>query len=81
MVVEGVHVVPGHGARSEIEGALVVQMLSSSVSDEEVHAANFFVRDSPPRASGPSRSTCRTSARSARSRSSWSSGLGSRAGR
>jgi 2-phosphoglycerate kinase len=43
MVLEGVHIVPGM-VPPEIDGALVVQCVLG-VEQEEVHAANFFVRD------------------------------------
>src|SRR5438046_3047604 len=43
MVLEGVHLVPGM-LPPEIDGALVVQCVLG-VEHEEVHAANFFVRD------------------------------------
>jgi 2-phosphoglycerate kinase len=43
MVLEGVHLVPGM-LPPDIEGALVVPVILA-VEHEEVHAANFFVRD------------------------------------
>ena len=80
-VVEGVHVVPGLVTAEQHAGAVVVQLMLA-ITDEESHQAHFFARGADSgglRVDGPLPEA--GSARSAGSRSTWSRGPRSRAGR
>ena len=44
LVLEGVHLVPGHGRRPTFPGAFVVQCVVA-IEDENLHRSHFWVRD------------------------------------